>query len=235
MPTGLFGKLPAKRDFIAMNAPRRFLDAYEPWIQGGMATARLRLGDGFAATYNSAPLWRFWIGAELAGEASIGVWMASVDGVGRSFPLTVMFSDGANAPPPPELDSNDEWFEAAEETLLGALGEGATFDDLAIRVGALAAPRLKAAGDDAGAFRELDDGGVLLSDAAANWSLGFRAAGRYAQRRSLARQSFWWTLGGGAMPSLALATPNWPSARRFEDFLTGRFDPQVQTRAGADA
>ena len=235
MPIGLFGKLPAKRDFIAMNAPRRFLDAYEPWIQGGMATARLRLGDGFAATYNSAPLWRFWVGADLVGEATIGVGMASVDGVGRSFPLTLIFSDGANAPPPPELDSNDEWFAAAEETLLGALGEGATFDDLAIHAGALSAPRVKESGDGGGAFRELEDGGVLLSDAAANWSLGFRALGRYAQRRSLARQSFWWTLGGGAMPSLALSTNNWPGAQRFEDFLTGRFESRLQARAGAEA
>lgn len=32
MSAGLFGKLPAKRDFIAANAPRRFLEVWEPWI-----------------------------------------------------------------------------------------------------------------------------------------------------------------------------------------------------------
>ena len=26
MPNGLYGKLPCKRDFVALNAPRRFLE-----------------------------------------------------------------------------------------------------------------------------------------------------------------------------------------------------------------
>ncbi len=29
MACGVFGKLPSKRDFIAVNAPRRFLTAWE--------------------------------------------------------------------------------------------------------------------------------------------------------------------------------------------------------------
>src|SRR5579863_4585631 len=180
MPAGLFGKLPAKRDFIAMNAPRRFLDVYEPWLQGGLATARLQLGDEFLDAYNSAPLWRFWLGAEVAGEATIGVFMASVDGVGRSFPLTLLTSDAQSFPPPPEVDANEAWFEAAENALLAALGEGVSFDAVALSLAALPPHAGQPAGGDLGGFRELKEGGVLLSDAASNWSLGFRAAGRYA-------------------------------------------------------
>ncbi len=223
MPTGLFGKLPAKRDFIAMNAPRRFLDVYEPWLQGGLASARVQLGEDFANAYNSAPLWRFWLGKDVAGEATIGVFMSSVDGVGRSFPLTVLFSNGDSGPPPPEVDSNDAWFAAAEEVLLGALSEGASFDEVAIAVGALPPANVVPNGGDAAGFSELEGGGVLLEEAASNWSLGFRAAGRFAQRRSLAGQTFWWTLGGGAFPALSLSWPKLPPPARFADYLSGRF------------
>ena len=100
MPAGLFGKLPAKRDFIATMAPRRFLDAWEPWLQTSLAASRYALGAGWGDYYNRAPLWRFWLGPALFGEATVGVLMASVDGVGRAFPLT-LFSTGNERPPPP--------------------------------------------------------------------------------------------------------------------------------------
>ena len=223
MPTGLFGKLPAKRDFIAMNAPRRFLDVYEPWLQGGIASARVQLGEDFANAYNSAPLWRFWLGGEVAGEATIGVFMSSVDGVGRSFPLTVLFSNGDAGPPPPEVDSNDAWFAAAEEVLLGALAEGVVRRGRDRGRRAAPSERRAERRRDVAGFSELEGGGVLLEEAASNWSLGFRAAGRFAQRRSLAGQTFWWTLGGGAFPALSLSWPKLPPPARFADYLSGRF------------
>ncbi len=40
MSAGLFGKLPAKRDFVAVNAPRRFLETWEPWLQSSVATSK---------------------------------------------------------------------------------------------------------------------------------------------------------------------------------------------------
>ncbi len=223
MPAGLFGKLPAKRDFVALNAPRRFLDAYEPWLQGGLATARMQMGDAFAPAFNSAPLWRFWLGPDVAGEATIGAFMASVDGVGRSFPLTVFSLESGGAPPPPEVDSNDAWFEAAEHLLLGALGEGVSYDSIVGQAAALPQPAVQPPGGDLAGFRELADGSVLLADSGAQWPLGFRAAGRFAQRRALNARSFWWTLGGGDFPPLALSCPRLPPAEQFAGFLTGRF------------
>ena len=43
MPAGFFGKLPAKRDFIAANASRRFLEVWEPWLQASVATSKQML------------------------------------------------------------------------------------------------------------------------------------------------------------------------------------------------
>ncbi len=45
MACGLFGKLPPKRDFVAVNAPRPFLTVWENWVQAGLAASREQLGD----------------------------------------------------------------------------------------------------------------------------------------------------------------------------------------------
>src|ERR1700722_12378723 len=94
MSAGLFGKLPAKRDFIGMNASRRFLEAWEPWLQASVAMSKQVLGDAWVETYNRAPIWRYWLGADFCGEAMIGAFMPSVDGVGRSFPLAIFVGEG---------------------------------------------------------------------------------------------------------------------------------------------
>ena len=69
MSAGLFGKLPAKRDFIGANASRQFLEAWEPWLQAAVATSKQMLGDAWIETYNRAPIWRYWLGSDFCGEA----------------------------------------------------------------------------------------------------------------------------------------------------------------------
>ena len=65
------------------------------------------LGQAWAEAYNRAPIWRFWLGSDFCGEATIGAFMPSVDGVGRPFPLTVFAVEVQNSVPPPEIDSNE--------------------------------------------------------------------------------------------------------------------------------
>jgi type VI secretion system protein ImpM len=83
MRCGLFGKLPAKRDFVALQAPRAFLAVWEKWLQAGVSASRAELGADWQALFLRAPIWRFWLGAELAGAPVLGAFMPSVDGVGR--------------------------------------------------------------------------------------------------------------------------------------------------------
>ena len=54
MSCGLFGKLPGKRDFIALGAPSAFLSVYEPWLQGGLTASRLELGAGWQDAFLNA-------------------------------------------------------------------------------------------------------------------------------------------------------------------------------------
>ena len=59
MRCSLFGKLPAKRDFIALFSPRAFLDVWEPWIQGSISASRQELGEDWQNAFLTAPIWRF--------------------------------------------------------------------------------------------------------------------------------------------------------------------------------
>jgi type VI secretion system protein ImpM len=44
MAAGLFGKLPAKRDFIEYSVDRALMEKWDPWLQQAVATSRELLG-----------------------------------------------------------------------------------------------------------------------------------------------------------------------------------------------
>jgi type VI secretion system protein ImpM len=216
MPAGLFGKLPAKRDFIAARAPRRFLDVFEPWLQTGLATSKQALGADWADIYNRAPLWRFWIGGGLCGEDAVGVLMPSVDGVGRRFPLCLFSCELERPPAAPEFDANEAWFAAAETMLLGAL-DATSFEALAEAAANMPAPAPAA---DVEGVEALGDGVRLLRGG--DFSGGFARA-RRAGGAGFDAVSYWWTAGGEDFPALALVTSGLPAPARFADLLTGAF------------
>jgi type VI secretion system protein ImpM len=227
MPTGLYGKLPAKRDFVAANVSRRLLEAWEPWLQASVATSRQMLGESWRDAYNSAPIWRFWLGAGFCGEAVLGALMASIDGVGRYFPLTVFATEGEETLPPPELDPNDAWCEAAEKILLDALEPGADYEGVAAGVMAMAMPATLPRATEAAGITQLADGAVVVRDSGDDLRLAFRAARRFAHRQTFAMQSFWWTIGGEGFPPTAVAATGLPAPTRFADFLTGEFEDKL--------
>ena len=217
MPAGLFGKLPAKRDFIAARAPRRFLDVFEPWLQTGLATSRQTLGSDWAEIYNRAPLWRFWLGGGLCGEATVGVLMPSVDGVGRRFPLCLFSCELERPPAAPEFDANEAWFSAAEAMLLGAL-DATSFEALAEAAANMPSPTAVA---DVQGVESSSDGVQLLRDCK-DFSEGFARA-RRAGGAGFDGVSYWWTAGGEDYPALALVSAGLPAPARFADLLTGAF------------
>jgi type VI secretion system protein ImpM len=223
MSAGLFGKLPAKRDFVAANAPRRFLETWEPWLQSGVATSKQAIADAWVESYNRAPIWRYWLGANFCGEALIGAFMPSVDGVGRAFPLTIFAFKDDGALAPPEIDDNGPWCEAAEALLLSALDAHATLEAITDGLAALPAPSPQAPAEQSRSFRELPDGGALIGTADEGVSAAFLTARRLGHRHAFSSQSFWWTIGGEGFPACALSYAGLPPPARFADFLTGAF------------
>jgi len=141
MHCSLFGKLGAKRDFIALVTPRRFLEMWEPWIQACMSASRHQLGAQWQNAFLTAPVWRFWLGADISGTTVVGAIMPSVDGVGRYYPLTLLaMADPSHSVPPPDLNAQDQWFTAAEEFLLSTLDQAKSFDEISTALDAMPTP-----------------------------------------------------------------------------------------------
>ena len=223
MQCGLYGKTPTKRDFIAIKAPREFLDLWEPWMQGGLSASRQALGDSWQETFLTAPIWRFWLGAELCGRTVLGAFMPSLDGIGRYFPLTLLAlpRDGG-AIPPPEFDPQDGWFSVVEEYLLSTLDQQVSFEALAAGLERLVSPS-----DDALVARRSDmvgfEGGLVAQVHQRGLTDVFGAM-RLADHADIyAAATFWWTIGGEGYAPLALIGRRMPPPFQFTQMLTGRF------------
>lgn len=222
MRCGLFGKLPAKRDFVAVSAPREFLRLWEPWVEAGMTASRSHLGArDWKAAFNSAPIWRFWLGAELCGKAIAGAIMPSSDALGRLFPLTLIgVAEKAEALVPPDVDARDLWFERVEALLLQTLDARATFE---ATVAALAGLPAFPCGD-CGANNSQHRNKAASAPAAGGVAPSFPAIFaclRLAQRDLPASAAtFWWTIGGDACEPLAFICKSMPAPAMFTDMLT---------------
>ena len=221
MRCGLFGKIGAKRDFIAIATPRSFLEAWEPWAQAGLSASRHQLGSGWQQAFLTAPVWRFWLGAAICGTTVTGAIMPSLDGVGRYYPLTLHAVTDENALlPPPAIDPQDEWFAQAEAFLLSTLDRAATFEQISDSLDRLALPRLRASPFGGSDVTALGATGVgALSDVGA-FAQSFTALAA-ANPQIHAAASFWWTAGGEGFPSMALACRGLPDPFHYSTLLTG--------------
>ena len=229
MRCSLFGKLAAKRDFIALFAPRDFLSAWEPWMQSCVSASRDSLGDSWLKAYLTAPIWRFWLGADICGATVVGALMSSVDGVGRYYPLTVFAcANTDDAVAPPDIDAHDEWFAAAENFLLSTLDNKVAFETVTNALDQLAVPTHQPTGS-------LSDGMSMLSNGVIASPLGNRSFSdlfallRTANNSSIyAAASFWWTAGGGDFKPIGFCCQHMPAPMLFTTMLTGSIDSAVR-------
>jgi type VI secretion system protein ImpM len=224
MPCNLFGKLPTKRDFIALGAPRDFLNAWEPWLQSSVSASQAALGEQWQKAFLRAPVWRFWLGADLCGVSTVGAFMPSLDKIGRYFPLTLFAcADQGAAIPPPEIDAQDAWFKAAEDFLISTLDHETTFDAAAQNLGELAVP-VQA--------RSLDNSADLFAERAAMVAIP-KEEKPFAELFGSLRQAdhdkiysgttCWWTVGGEDFSPMAFCVKRMPDPFLFAAMLTGQF------------
>jgi len=224
MQCGLYGKLPAKRDFIALSTPREFLSLWETWIQGAVSDSTLRLGSEWRAAFLRAPIWRFWLGSDLCGETVIGAFMPSLDGIGRYFPLTLFTRAGEDeAIPPPELEPQIEWFAAVERFLLSTLDEGAAFEAISATLATLRQPIGRNPAVDRIGATFLSEGTVMMSADKISFSEVFTSARLADHAAAYASSTYWWTAGGEDYAPIALAKRRMPEPHVFAGMLTGDF------------
>src|SRR4051794_10380378 len=223
MRCGLYGKVPSKRDFIAIATPREFLSVWEPWMQGGLSASRHSLGEDWQQAFLTAPIWRFWLGADLCGQTVLGAFMPSLDGIGRYFPLTLIAcGEAESAIPPPEFDAQDGWFQVAEDYLLSTLEKDATFETVTAGLEGLVLPS-----NDAPVSRRndmIDMKGGMAAHMNERPATEVFASLRMADHVDVyASASFWWTIGGEGYQPLAMSGRRLPDPFLFTEMLTGKF------------
>jgi type VI secretion system protein ImpM len=224
MQCSLYGKLPSKRDFIAIGAPREFLNAWEPWLQGGVSASRKQLGEKWQAAFLTAPIWRFWLGAGICGRSVIGAFMSSLDGVGRYFPLTLFAcADDTGAIPPPEFGAQDEWFDTAEAFLMSTLDQETSFDAVTAGLGELAAPFQEFPNAPADDMIVESDGTIAMPVGGRGFADLFGSMRQTDHARIYAGSTFWWTIGGEGYAPVALSGKHLPDPFLFSAMLTGEF------------
>ena len=101
---GWYGKIASMGDFVGRRLPQDFINAWDRWLQQGLTASRASLGSRWLDIYLTSPIWRFTLLPGVIGDKTwIGIFMPSVDKVGRYFPLSIVLG----------LDDRPEAFTAA--------------------------------------------------------------------------------------------------------------------------
>lgn len=225
MSVVLYGKHPAFGDFLSWGIERGALEGLEAWVQEVLPATRDLLGDSWDAVWAMAPELRFWIGPEVLGVPLCGLWRASVDRVGRQYPLMLGLSDVVS--PPPVHPSFDPAPYDALAAHLAQVGDGATGEGGAQSlVAGFALPPLTGTPYDAAqasmlwGMRGDDDLGRLFRDAS--------EADAYCAQYG---RSHWWQAGQADRAAGWLSVNGLPDADAMRWLLAER----VRTTGTADA
>jgi type VI secretion system protein ImpM len=154
--TGFYGKIPARGDFVCVGLPRGFVDPWHAWIERMLVASRAELGEEWQPAWLEAPVWRFALPSGLCGpNPAAGLWLPSVDRVGRYFPLT--FAVVARSRDLIELIRDaGGFFHIAEEAGRAALEDDLPPEALAARLGEIADTPLLDRGIDPAALMAAD-------------------------------------------------------------------------------
>jgi type VI secretion system protein ImpM len=131
---GLFGKLPARGDFVRVGLPGSFIEPWDAWLQRAIDAARRTMGERWLPAWLDAPVWRFSLPLWVCGPGAVlGLMIPSVDRVGRYFPLTLaaVYPEGRVAP---GGATGDAWLDICEAAGRMALEEDATPEQVAARL-----------------------------------------------------------------------------------------------------
>ena len=123
--------------------PARFVTPWDNWLQSQILALQERQPDDWLETYLCGSIWRFLIQDEALGSSTwCGIITPSVDIVGRYFPLTIAtalprYTSVVNAP-----RVLSPWLHHAEETVLDALTQTLSIEDILSRIRTIPLPEI---------------------------------------------------------------------------------------------
>ncbi len=129
---GFFGKIPARGDFVQRGLSQAFVAGWDEWMSRVLADSKDALGRAWLAAWMEAPVWNFLLAPGICGpDAVLGVFMPSIDSVGRHFPLTLARQCGATSAMPEQASA---WLAEMEAAGIAALEESLNPDQLSDRL-----------------------------------------------------------------------------------------------------
>lgn len=131
---GFYGKVPARGDFVRSGLTGSFVAAWDGWAQAVLAGSRKIMGEAWIPAWLEAPVWRFALPGGLCGPETVaGLFLPSVDRVGRFFPLCfACLASGAAASAVAEQAGT--WLCGAEAAGRAALAEDLTPEAMVVRL-----------------------------------------------------------------------------------------------------
>ncbi|MFT5722548.1 MAG: type VI secretion system protein ImpM [Motiliproteus sp.] len=217
MTAGFYGKMPCKGDFVGRGLPRTLLDALDSWFQQGLVQSRQQLGEHWLEYYRVSPVWYFYLAAGVVAEqAWVGVFIPSVDKVGRHFPCWIMLPLDRELADLEAFTAQYPGLDRAAELLLDSLENGFDFDQFCQQVAQLqAVTRVPESDSDSGsaAGRSLPIMGNC-----------YRTRGRWARtplESQVAAPCVWASEGSEILEPQLRVTDGLPDPALFGQFLTG--------------
>jgi len=183
---GYYGKSPARGDFLSRRMPPRFAGVWDQWLRNVVAESKAILGTDWLAAWLDAPVWHFAFGGVAEEAPGFGVFIPSVDRVGRNFPFTVLglCRDGGAEP--------EVWDARAEALALSALEDDFDPDRLEGELEALGPPGRPS---------------CLMEPSPYGWSLGFGAENCQTPSEG---ETLWRCRETARMPAATLRTQGLP-------------------------
>jgi type VI secretion system protein ImpM len=218
MSAGYFGKLPAVGDFVSQGLDGELLRPWQEWMQTCIAISQAQLQSKWLDYYIVSPVWRFALSPGICGGSAVaGVWIPSIDKVGRYYPLTM--AAPINATAANLLVTGSAWYDAAADLLVTTLNPEFEFSELGSRCMQL--PELQN-------YPAANAQHELQHNPRGTAYCGVHNAASDLLHLSLTQQyprySLWWTEGSDLLMPCCLIATGLPAASGFAAFLDGNWE-----------
>lgn len=234
---GFYGKVTTHGDFVSRRLPAAFVDRWDHWLQQRLQGSRAELGSEWLDTYLGCPLWRFALARGICdANAWAGVWMPSVDRVGRHFPLTITAATAAGSLQEPLLDwlQASAWYDHLESLALSTLQDGFVLDVFDHAVRAIEPLPDVASPTSYDTVAGMD--GMWLPVAGIDQISGsIPGIHERIAAGALAGHSLWWSDGSARVDPAILMCKALPSQAQFTAMLAGHPRDRVRIAAAASA
>lgn len=231
---GYFGKIPSARDFVFQGLPMRTTDAWANHMIEWLTAGRMAARTDWVSRFLMAPVWRFTLPAGVLGaEGWVGLLAASIDSIGREFPVTVMIEADIATDRCQPIGALDPWLDLVEERLIafveGQIGTPAlmaALGDVAGDIGRTAEIAAGTAATGTLILPRADDDGLCLDLAAgaAPWSTRAEAAYAWPTVSPAAPDAplcLWWHEGGDGQAANICVSRGIPGRSAAAPFLVG--------------